>query len=175
MTAWKQTLTLVILSALFAVCQAQDSLPPELSERFTSPGEGLVTGGQPSQTDLEQLKNTGVTKVINLRGPDEEAPYHEKAAAEELGLAYVSLPISGAADVTSENAEKLHQVLNDNETVFLHCATGNRVGALLAIRAYEIEGKPADEALAFGRAAGLGSLEEKVKSILSEEHAASNL
>lgn len=50
--------------------------------------------------------------------------------------------------------------------MFVHCVSGNRGGALLAIRAHEIQGLSVDESLAFGRAAGLGSLEEKVKSEL---------
>ena len=83
-------------------------------------------------------------------------------------MEYVSLPISGAGDVTADNARKLHQLLQqeDDEPVFLHCASGNRVGALLAIAAHQIEGKPVDESLTLGRSAGLGSLEAKVRSVL---------
>lgn len=150
--------------------QAQERTEPESSHRFNTPTENLITGGQPSLTELKELKNAGVTKVINLRAADEDVAFNEQTEAEALGLEYVSLPISGAADVTSENARKLHELLEGDEKVFLHCASGNRVGALLAIRAHEIGGKPVDESLQFGRAAGLGSLEGRVKSILGEGH-----
>lgn len=151
--------------------QLQESLQPESLNNFNTPAENLLTGGQPSLLELKQFKNSGVTTVINLRGPDEDVPFNEKLEAEALGLEYVSLPISGAADVTPENARKLHELLAgfESENVLLHCASGNRVGALLAIRAHEIEGKPANESLQFGRAAGLGSLEEKVETVLAEE------
>ena len=50
--------------------------------------------------------------------------------------------------------------------VIIHCASGNRVGALLALRANLIQGKSASEALAFGKAAGLTTLEDAVKQRL---------
>lgn len=164
----KQTITMAVLGIILAACQVQKESNPEASHRFHTPTANLVTGEQPSQADLLQLKNAGVTKVINLRGPNEDIPFDEKAEVETLGLEYVSLPISGAVDVTSENARKLHELLEDDEKVFLHCASGNRVGALLTLRAHQIEGKSVDEALNFGRSSGLGSLEEKVKSVFDE-------
>ena len=168
----KQMLTIVTLGIVLALagCQVQESPKPQSSHNFNTPIENLITGGQPSLTNLSELKDAGVTKVINLRGPNEEVSFNEQAEAEALGLEYISLPISGAADVTSENARKLNELLEGNGKVFLHCASGNRVGALLAIRAHEIEGKSVDASLQFGRAAGLGSLEKRVKSVLIEKH-----
>lgn len=139
---------------------------------FYTPSEKLVTGGQPSRDELAALKAAGVTKVINLRGPEEKVAFDPRAESEALGMEYVSLPISGAGDVTADNARKLHQLLQqEDEPVFLHCASGNRVGALLAIAAHQIEGKPLDESLTLGRSAGLGSLEAKVRSVLDSTSA----
>lgn len=74
--------------------------------------------------------------------------------------------------MTADNAQELHQLLQqEDKPVFLHCASGNRVGALLAIAAHQIEGKPADESLTLGRSAGLGSLEAKVRSVLDSTSA----
>mgnify|MGYP000654588333 CR=1 FL=1 len=134
---------------------------------FYTPEENLVTGGQPSRDELAALKAAGMTKVINLRGPEEKVSFDPRAEAEALGMEYVSLPISGAGDVTADNARKLHQLLQqEDEPVFLHCASGNRVGALLAIAAHQIEGQPIEASLELGRSAGLGSLEAKVRSVL---------
>lgn len=164
----KQIITLLILGAVLAACQFKKQDTAEPPHEFNKPSTNVLTGGQPSQADLVNLKKTGVTKVINLRDPSEEPSRNEKAEVEALGLTYVSLPINGAADITSENARKLDALLKGNESVLLHCSSGNRVGALMAIRAHEIEGKSADEALQIGRSAGLGSLEEKVKSVLND-------
>jgi protein tyrosine phosphatase (PTP) superfamily phosphohydrolase (DUF442 family) len=81
---------------------------------------------------------------------------------------FISIPIGGAADLTEENARRLDRAIATAESmpVIIHCASGNRVGALLALRANLIQGQNADEALAFGRAAGLTSLEDAVKQRL---------
>jgi uncharacterized protein (TIGR01244 family) len=136
---------------------------------YQAVSEDLITSAQPTTEDLESLKEAGVTRIINLRMPSEKISFNEKSEAEKLGIEYVSLPISGAADITSENARKLHEILKDEEKTYIHCATGNRVGALLAIRAHELEGRSIEESLEIGHAAGLSSLEPRVKSILTNE------
>ncbi len=156
------------LGLMLSACQSRTVMKSEIDSRFNTPTDNLVTGGPPSKSELLELKEVGITKVIDLRSPDEERSFNERAEAERLGLEYVSLPVSGAAGVTRENAKELDGLLQGGEKVFVHCASGNRVGALLAIRAHEIEGKSLDQSLELGRAAGLGSLEEKVKSVLSE-------
>lgn len=167
MINFKKIATAATLGLAFAVCHANDSHPLlEPPKGFYVPAENLITGGQPSKSDFLQLKNAGVTKVINLRAPAEDIDFNEQQQAEALGLEYVSLPVAGVADITLENAEKLHTLLADDQKVFLHCASGNRVGALLAIRAHAFQGQSADASLGVGRAAGLGSLEEKVKSVI---------
>lgn len=171
MISVKHALINVILGIALVAWHMQVPAQPQ---GFNTPTDQLVTGGQPSQADLLQLKHAGITKVVNLRGPNEDIPFDERAEVEALGLEYVSLPISGAVDVTSANARKLHDLLASDEKIFLHCASGNRVGALLAIRAHLIEGKPIDESLELGRAAGLGSLEGTVKSVLDDESVATD-
>lgn len=160
----------LILSLLWVTSTQADALSNTADTHgFHTLTKNLVTGGQPSREELAALKEAGVTKVINLRGPDEVVHFDPRTEAEALGMEYVSLPISGAADVTAENARALHQLLQEEEdTVFLHCASGNRVGAMLAIATHQIDGKPVEDSLAFGRSAGLGSLEGKVRSVLDD-------
>lgn len=161
-------LAVLALGLMLSACQSRTLVKSEIDNRFNIPTDNLVTGGPPSKTELSQLKEAGITKVIDLRSPGEERAFNERAEAEKLGLEYVSLPIAGAAGVTRDNARELDGLLSGDEKVFLHCASGNRVGALLAIRAHEVEEKSLDQSLKFGRAAGLGSLYEKVKTVLSE-------
>lgn len=128
----------------------------------------LITGGQPSRADLEKLKAAGITTVINLRGASEDAGYDEAAAAKALGLNYVSIPIAGAGDITASNAAKLDAALRvaDGKTL-LHCASSNRVGALLALRA-AAAGQSAEDAITFGKSAGMTSLEQAVRNQLAQ-------
>lgn len=129
---------------------------------FARPQPGLHTGGQPSQDDLVRLKSQGVRTVIDLRGAQEDRGYDEAAEAQRLGLNYIALPISGKDDVNAANAKALGELLRAQDgDVLLHCASGNRVGALLALDA-ATRGVPREEALELGRKAGLTSLEPVV-------------
>jgi len=142
------------------------------------PAEGLISGGQPTAADLAVLQSRGVTTIINLRTPGEVSRhddpavaarlnFNEAAAAADLGLGYISFPISGRDGLTEANARHLDRLLADSGgPVLLHCGSGNRVGALMALRAYYVGGQTSDEALAVGLAAGLTSLEPKVREIL---------
>lgn len=155
----------LLLSLLLAGCW---SLTAHATD-FPQPKPGLHTGGQPSQEDLARLKSEGVRTVIDLRGPQEDRGYDEAAEARRLGLKYIALPIAGKDDITPANAKALNEALKAQDgDVLLHCASGNRVGALLALGAAQIEGVSKEEALVLGRAAGLKSLEPVVVERLSE-------
>lgn len=133
------------------------------------PRAHLFTGGQPSAQQLQDAAKAGVTTVIDLRTPQEDRGYDEQAAAEKLGLRYVRLPIGGAGDINEANARTLDRLLKqDAGTTLLHCASGNRVGALLALAHARVDGASAEESLELGRAAGLTSLEPAVRAVLED-------
>lgn len=134
----------------------------------------LITSAQPSADDLKQLAGAGVSVVIDLRGTQEDRGYNEAELSQQLGLRYIAMPINGAGEVTSVNAQKLDEILKTvgEATVLLHCASSNRVGALLALRAQQ-QGAGVDQALSLGKANGLKSLEPVVKSQI--EAGASNV
>lgn len=129
---------------------------------FAEPRAGLRTGGQPSAEDLARLQAQGVRTVIDLRGADEDRGFDQAAEARRLGLEYVALPIAGKDEVNPANAAALKALLHEHgDGVLLHCGSGNRVGALLALGAAG-EGMPREQALEFGRQAGMKSLEARV-------------
>ena len=161
----------LLLSTLLAGCL---SLAAHATD-FTQPQPGLHTGGQPLQEDLVRLKSEGIRTVIDLRGAQEDRGYDEAAEAQRLGLAYIALPIAGKDDITPANAKALGELLRAQEgDVLLHCASGNRVGALLALDA-AARGIPREEALELGRAAGLKSLEPVAAEQLPKQDAAGPL
>lgn len=153
MTRFALLLSLLLTSSMSIAAHATD---------FAQPQPGLHTGGQPSQEDLARLKSEGVRTVIDLRGTQEDRGYDEAAEARRLGLEYITLPIAGKDDVTPANAKALGELLKARDGgVLLHCASGNRVGALLALDA-AASGASKEEALELGRKAGLKSLEAVV-------------
>ncbi|EGD07444.1 fused DSP-PTPase phosphatase/NAD kinase-like protein [Xanthomonas vesicatoria] len=128
----------------------------------------LSSSGQPTQADLRAAAAKGVTTVIDLRGPEEPRGYDEIAATEALGLRYVRLPVRNADALTPEAARVLQRALDQQQhgAVLLHCATGNRAGALLALLAAR-EGASTEQALQVGRDAGMRpSLEAAVRKQL---------
>lgn len=132
------------------------------------PSETLWTSGQISADQLRALKAAGFSHIINLRPETEDAGYDEPAVAKELGLSFQRLPVSGPADLTRENVVAFNQLLSKvgNGKTLVHCASGNRVGALFALRAAWLQGKSVEEALAVGRAHGLTKMEGIVSGLL---------
>lgn len=135
-----------------------------------SPARGLCSGGRPRPEHLQAARDKGVRTVIDLCPPGEAADYDEAALVQALGMHYVNIPVAGPADLTRENAQKLAAAMHEAGTghpVLLHCASGNRAGALLALKARFVDGKSAAEALALGRAAGLRALEPVVAQLIA--------
>jgi len=163
-----------LVTALFvaaAVAAAAAELPEAVEAgripayRRLSPA--LATAGQPSPEALAALKDLGVRTVVNLR-TDLEGAAAEKPIVESQGIRYVSVPVTpdtfSAADV-----DRVQAVLADGDSapVLLHCASSNRVGGVVAVLESR-KGKPLEEAIAAGKAAGLHSLamENAVRRVL---------
>lgn len=145
---------LVLSSALAVQAHAAD---------FSQPRAGLHTGGQPTVEELKTLSQQGVRTVIDLRAASEDRGFDEAVETGKLGLRYIHLPIANADDLTPANAAALGKALHESEgDVLLHCASGNRVGALLALMASQQEQASPEQALDLGRRAGLKSLEPQV-------------
>ncbi|WP_421570372.1 beta-lactamase hydrolase domain-containing protein [Stenotrophomonas sp. PD6] len=142
---------------------------PAIPATFKHPAEGLYTSGQPTAERLQQAASAGITTLIDLRQPDEDRGFDETATAAALGLHYVRIPVAGAAGLTPANVHALQTALTKaNGPVLLHCASGNRVGALLALMKAQ-QGVPAEEALQFGRNAGMTSLEAQTRALLEQD------
>ena len=133
------------------------------------PRQGLITAGQPTPADLEKLAADGVKSVITLRPPTEDPGFDEAATAANLGLNYTVIPVAGPGDLNLENARKLDAAIKaaGESPLLVHCASSNRVGALLALRAAWIEGQDEQAALALGRAGGLTKMEAAVCALLA--------
>jgi protein tyrosine phosphatase (PTP) superfamily phosphohydrolase (DUF442 family) len=133
------------------------------------PESRVCTGGRPRPQHLRQAQKSGVRAVIDLCAPSETSDYDEGRFVESLGMHYLNIPIAGPADLSCANARKLADALLRTEggAALIHCASGNRVGALLALKDYFVDHGSVEHSLAVGRAAGLQSLEPEVRCILA--------
>ncbi|EED37656.1 MULTISPECIES: fused DSP-PTPase phosphatase/NAD kinase-like protein [Stenotrophomonas] len=129
---------------------------------------GLYAGGQPSGTQLRALAAQGVRTVIDLRQPDEDRGFDEAGVAESLGLRYVRIPVAGADGLDAANLRAVHQALQQSAgPVLLHCASGNRAGAVLGLVTAHYEHASPEQALQLGQRAGLTSLEATTRQRLA--------
>lgn len=156
-----------LLTAAALLLIAACSEPPRLDNEILAeaqilnlrePEQNIMSSGQPTEDQFRILAEAGIRHVINLR-PLEEQEFDEASLVRSLDMEYHSIPVAGGPDVTRENAEALYQLLESiaGEPVVIHCATGNRVGALVALSAAEHDGMDVDGALAEGERWGLTS------------------
>jgi uncharacterized protein (TIGR01244 family) len=116
---------------------------------------GVASGGQPSPEGLVRLKGLGFRTVVNLRLATESGFVDEKATVEAQGLRYVHVPLT-AASLSDADVAAVRAVIDDPAAapVLVHCASGNRVGAVWAVLQGR-QGKSLEEAEAEGRRLGM--------------------
>lgn len=128
---------------------------------------GIVSAGRLAAGDIATLQAAGIRHVIDLT-PDAETPdFDEATAVRDAGLAYANLPLAGASDLTRDNVQAFDTMMREAEhPLLVHCGSGNRVGAMAALRAGWIDGQPVEQAIATGRQWGLTGLEEEVRQLI---------
>lgn len=174
-------LALIALVLSVTACAPQETNQDGVSQVNTSAIEqsdvrniravapGLFAGGQPSEAQIQFLAANGVKHVVNLR-PDSEQSFDEASVVSEAGMTYHQLAIAGGSDISVENAIALRTLLADNqgEATLVHCASGNRVGALMAIGAHVIDGESIEQSLEIGRSWGLTRLDGRVIEVIND-------
>lgn len=132
------------------------------------PEDGIVTGGAPTEADLEAAAADGFTLVVSLRTDSEPGQAEEAAIVERLGMRFEHIPVAGADGLTLENAQRFMTVLDSRDgPMIVHCGSGNRAGAMMAMRAW-LQGETLDGSIAAGQSAGLTGLEDAVRARLAE-------
>ncbi|MGC1507868.1 serine/threonine protein phosphatase [Ketobacter sp. MCCC 1A13808] len=141
--------------------------PISLPNQF-APLPNTLASGMPSEQDFGDAAKKGIKTVVNLC-PLNETPPSEPAVVEGLGMRYVNIPVSGPQDLNRANAQQLADAMAESDTqpVLVHCRSSNRVGALLALKAFWIDSQTPQHAIELGRAAGLLNLEPVVLQLMN--------
>ena len=169
-------LLVAVVGALLAACASTpafdlDAVQAAEINNFRAPEGTTLSSGQPTVAQLGIAARAGVKHVINLRAPGEDVAFDESEVVESLGMDYYNIPVAGGGGITAENAQALADLLAriDGEPVIVHCATGNRVGGLMAFSAFA-DGASVDAAIDEGARWGMTSerLQQLVRDNLSD-------
>ena len=110
----------------------------------------LYRGAQPKAKGLAELKELGVTTIVDLRGEDREKTEWERKRAESLGMRFVHIPVSGWSPPTIEQVAEFLSLFRGEpqQRIFVHCRFGDdRTGVFVATYRMLIEKWPAEQAL----------------------------
>ncbi len=118
----------------------------------------ITIGGQPSASEIEELKRDGFRTIVNLRteGEDDQplSPDEEGKAVEAAGMKYVHFPVSSAT-MTPEMVDQFREKLPKLDgPVLVHCHAGMRAGAFTMMATAVEEDWSGEETLAKAEAMG---------------------
>ena len=136
-------------------------------EPYFRPDANTIVCGALDDEKVAALAQAGVEIVINLQ-PDDELGFDEAAAVVRAGMHYEHLPINGAAELKQLKILAFDNILRQHHSkkIAMHCGSGNRVGAAIALRAGWLRGRKMDTAMERGRSHGLTKLEQEVHNRL---------
>lgn len=103
--------------------------------KFSSVGDDMFIGGQPTEKALRELRAKGVTTVINLRMPEEltQIGFDEAALIKQLGMRYVHIPMRGSAEnpYGPKELDRFAEAMASADgKVLLHCTVAWRASHL---------------------------------------------
>lgn len=142
--------------------------PPPISIPNGRLYNGYVVGGLPSAVQFDEATAAGFDSAMSLMANEEDGIGEIARYASSMGVRYIRFTIEGKDDLNESMAWQFASTLAMlGRPAIIHSADGERVGAIFALMAFFVDDVPAQEALTLGRSAGMGNLEEHVRSIIS--------
>ena len=152
-TKTARVLVFMLVTAPLAVWAATSDI-----DKFGWVSDSVATGGQPTVPQIASLKHEGFRTIINLRQPSEHDAAAEVAAAKQQGLGYINIPVA-TADPKPEQVDAFLKATADRHIfpLFIHCGSGNRVGAFWMIRRVLVDRWSVEDAEVQAKLIGLRS------------------
>ena len=120
----------------------------------------VACGGATTPEAVPELKKMGFASIINLRLPSEPGANveGEAAAAKTAGIRFFNIPFNGQSPDPAV-ADKFLETITTagNEPAYIHCAAGNRAGAMWMIKRLVVDHWDTDKAFTEATALGLTS------------------
>ncbi|TXD98635.1 serine/threonine protein phosphatase [Psychrobacter frigidicola] len=129
---------------------------------YHRPDDNNIVSGALDEGKVAALALAGVEVVINLQ-PDSELDFDEATAVKQAGMQYEQLPIAGADDLKQINMLAFDSLLRQyhGKKIAMHCKSGSRVGAAMALRAGWLRGRKMETAMERGHRYGLTEMFEQ--------------
>lgn len=170
---------LFILSFLFLFgCSHHQNMPKESNVEIVKDFKGnrwanIYFSAQPSQAEMEKLKEAGFSAVINLRQKNENNYQEswERKIVRSQGLNYYNIPMSMKTDLNDEFIDSITSKVvkhRKDGKVLIHCSSGNRVAIWLGAHFKKDHGFSNEKSLELAKELGLTKedAEGKLRSYL---------
>jgi uncharacterized protein (TIGR01244 family) len=157
---------IVLLMVLAGTANAKDKVPyaTQVNDlmRYQRVTPEIATSGALTNDSIKELAKHSFRTVIDLR-PEVENTQKEKLAVEAENMLYVNIPVTNDGIDDAQLAAFKQAIAQASPPILLHCATGNKAGAMWA--SYRLsEGISPGIALKEGRASGMNlGFEQKIK------------
>jgi tyrosine-protein phosphatase SIW14 len=143
--------SLILAVVVAAVAVAQTSPDPKAFpnvkiENFGQMDERFYRGARPEPGQFAQLKELGISTVIDL---SDKPRAYEKQELDALSIKYIYLPIKDKGYPPAETVAAFLKIVDDPETgkFFVHCGGGkHRTGNMGAVYRFEKYGWDFDKA-----------------------------
>lgn len=159
----------ILVSVLAASCASRSRLPSswvaDEAANYHLIDDGLATANAITPAAVPKLASAGFKTIIDLRLPTEVGVAEESVAARGAGICYVSVPVT-LGTLSGAQVRAVGAVLDEpaNRPVLMHCSSGNRVGAVMALYREKIRGADNEAARNEARAVGL-RLPEAIEAV----------
>ncbi|MCB0414261.1 MAG: dual specificity protein phosphatase family protein [Bdellovibrionales bacterium] len=124
--------------------------PSDIDEikNFHQVTESLYRGARPESDGLQYLKRTDMHTILNIEN-NSTAIKEEQQQAEELGIHFISSPMSWTVSPTDEQIDEILGALQNPENfpIYVHCKHGrDRTGLIIGLYRVEVQGWSPQEA-----------------------------
>jgi uncharacterized protein (TIGR01244 family) len=157
-------IAVVFIAGAFGVrpASAQQVTKPTVAgaSNFAKLETTVACGGATTPEAVPEIKKMGYKSIINLRLPSEPGANveGEEAAAKAAGINFYSIPFSGQAPDPAVADKFLATITTPgNEPAYIHCAAGNRAGAMWMIKRLAVDHWDTERAYTEAAALGLTS------------------
>ena len=153
---------LIVAVAGSRQASAQQVTKPAVAgvQNFAKLETTVACGGATTPEAVPEIKKLGYASIINLRLPTEAGANveGEAAAAKAAGINFYNIPFSGQApDPKVADAFLEAVTAKNNEPAYIHCAAGNRAGAMWMIKRLVVDHWDTEKAFTEATALGLTS------------------